>query len=265
MVGIVSSESTDFRLALREAPRSLSTLSSAHPHGWGLAVWAKDSEWTLRKSPLCANEDEGFGQSALASRGQMLIGHVRKKTVGPVCIENTHPFQREGWVFAHNGTIEDLAFLERGTSPERRGQIEGDTDSELFFSYLLTRLDEEGVANGSSSDVGHVLSLAVQGIAKRANFGACNFLLAREHGLYAHRQGRTLFLLERSPHDEVRPSRASCETGAVIETPWTQRRRAVLIASESMTDEPWRTIEEGSLVFIDRSDEPSITFLTGRE
>ncbi len=263
MVGIVSSESTDFRLALREAPRSLATLSTAHPHGWGMAVWAKDSAWTVRKSPLCAREDEGFGAMALESRGSMLVAHIRKKTVGPVCIENTHPFQRGGWVFAHNGTIEDLAFLERGTSKERHAQIEGDTDSELFFSWLMSRLDEDGVSDGSSAEVGEVLVHAVRAIGARQGFGGCNFLLARRDELYAYRQGRTLFLLSRGPHDEVRTERASVETGAIIETPWTERRGAVLVASESMTDEPWRPIGEGTLVFIERTDEPSIHVLTG--
>ena len=58
MLGIVASEPTDFKVCLRDAPRSLATLSREHPHGWGLAVLAdRESEdpetgkWKLDKRP----------------------------------------------------------------------------------------------------------------------------------------------------------------------------------------------------------------------
>jgi predicted glutamine amidotransferase len=98
----------------------------------------------------------------------------------------------------------------------------------------------------------------------RPKLGACNFLLSNGRALYAHRSGRTLFLLERRPGDAVRIERSSSETGAVVETAWSPARQAVLIASERITDEPWHEIEEGTLLRIDRLPLPAIRAIARR-
>ncbi len=261
MLGIVASEPTDFRICLREAPRSLGTLSREHPHGWGVAVFAGKSGWTVQKQPRCADEDAHFGQVACGSRGEVLIAHVRKRTVGAVSLENTHPFQRGDWVFAHNGTVEDQEHLRRGSSGRRLQELTGQTDSELLFSYLLTRLDD--VDASSLEAVSGALGRLVAELDSLPRVGAVNFLLSNGEDLFAYRRGRTLFVLERSPHDELRPIRESLETGAVVETRWTRRRRAVLVASERLTDEPWRAVEEGTLLHVGRRAEPVLRVLSG--
>src|SRR6187431_1367309 len=93
LLGVVSSEATDFRFSLNEAPRCLARLSPDHPHGWGIAVHAEKHGWDLHKHAACAGEDERFGAIAADARGEVLIAHVRKRTVGPIGIENTHPFR----------------------------------------------------------------------------------------------------------------------------------------------------------------------------
>ena len=89
------------------------------------------------------------------------------------------------------------------------------------------------------------------------DFGACNFLLSDGNVMYAHRYGRTLHILTRRPVDAVRVHRESQETGAAIETPWTARRHAVLIASEEITAEPWQTVAERTLLRCDRAPVPN--------
>jgi hypothetical protein len=64
-----------------------------------------------------------------------------------------------------------------------------------------------------------------------------------------------MHLLERGPHDEVRTRRTSHD-GTVVETPWSQRRTAILIASEKMTHEPWHDVEDGTLLRVDRRPLP---------
>ena len=92
---------------------------------------------------------------------------------------------------------------------------------------------------------------AVREVRARPDFGACNFLLADSTVTYAHRFGRSLFLLERGPADAVRVKRES-SLGVLVQTPWSQRRHAVLVASERVTDEPWEEILDGMLVRVDR-------------
>lgn len=258
LLGIVASEPTEFRIVLKEAPRSMATLSREHPDGWGLAIFddAPTIGWTLHKGVECAHQDARFHELAVGSRGELLVAHIRQRTVGLSSLENTHPFHRGRWVFAHNGTIKDLPFLKARSSPERLGEIRGQTDSELFFAYLLTRLDEASVtelAAGPATDA--ALRAAMRELRGRADFGACNFLLSDGASSYAHRFGRTLFLLERSPHDRVRSARESRE-GVVVQTPWSQRRQAVFVASERLTDEPWDEIPEGTLLRVDRRPMP---------
>lgn len=260
LLGIVSSEPTEFRIILQEGPRSLAGLSREHRDGWGLAVFEPDGEaacggWRLHKAVACAAEDDGFRRLATA-RGALMISHVRRRTVGAVSLENTHPFRAGRWVFAHNGTIRDRDYLRSMISQGRLAEVKGHTDSELFFAYLLSELDAADVANvGATPATDMVIAEAVRRACADPDFGSVNFLLSDGLTMYAHRFGRTLFLLERAPGDEVRQSRRS-RSGATVLTPWSGHRTAVLVASEAMTDEPWRPVAEGELLRIDRRPEP---------
>src|SRR5260221_2627801 len=146
LLGIAANEPTDFKIVLREAPRSLAALSREHRDGWGIGVYDVESRtWQLDKGIACASEDERFHRLAVGSRGELLLAHVRQKTIGETSLANTHPFERGGWVFAHNGTIKDVAWLHARASSERLAEISGETDSELLFAWLLTRLDDTGI------------------------------------------------------------------------------------------------------------------------
>jgi predicted glutamine amidotransferase len=259
LIGIAANEATEFRIVLREAPRSLAFLSREHRDGWGIAVFNADAgTWQLDKGIACAGEDERFHRLAVGSRGHLLVSHVRQKTIGDTSLVNTHPFQRAGWVFAHNGTIKDIVWLRAGVSPERLAEIEGETDSELLFSWVLTRLDEAGVAAAKvSPQTDRAIAAAARAARERADFGAFNFLLSDGVSTYAHRFGRTMFVLEKGPADAV-VSRRQSSDGTVVETPWSAGRSAVLIASERTNDEPWQTIEDGALLCMERLPSPHI-------
>jgi glutamine amidotransferase len=257
LLGIASSEPTDFKLVLREAPRSLAALSREHRDGWGIAVFDENGGgWRIEKGAACAGEDERFHRLAVGSHGEVLVSHVRQKTVGETSLANAHPFERGPWVFAHNGTIKDVEWLRAQTSLERQTEVRGETDSELLFAWLLTRLDRAGIANEPASPaMDRAVSDAVRAARERPGFGAYNFLLSNGVTLYAHRFGRTMHLLERGPGDRVVERRGSRD-GTVFETSWSEGRSAVFVASEQMTDEPWQSIEDGMLLRIERTPVP---------
>jgi predicted glutamine amidotransferase len=259
LIGIAANEATEFRIVLREAPRSLAFLSREHRDGWGIAVYDADrAGWQLEKGIACAGEDERFHRLAIGSRGHLLVSHIRQKTIGDTSLANTHPFQRAGWVFAHNGTVKDVAWLRATASPERLSEIEGQTDSELLFAWVLTRLDEAGVTSSRASrETDRAVAAAARAARERPDFGAFNFLLSDGTATYAHRFGRTMFLLEKAPGDAVVPRRQSCD-GTVVETPWSASRAAVIVASERINDEPWQTIEDGALLCVERLPSPHV-------
>jgi glutamine amidotransferase len=244
LLGIASSEPTAFRALLREAPNSLATLSEKHPDGWGIAVHSE--EWQLEKQACCARSDARFHESALSAEGHVLVAHIRQKTVGPSSIHNTHPFRRGRWVFAHNGTVKDVAHLRRGISRARHDEINGDTDSEVLFAYLLTRIDD-----ARDGDLDTLVFDVAAELRAHSEFGSFNFLLSDGEVTYAHRFGRSLYLLERRPR-APRPA------------PPERRGHAVLVASEMITSEPWTELPEGTLLRIDRRPVPVFRVLSSR-
>jgi predicted glutamine amidotransferase len=257
LLAICSSESTDFKIVLREAPRSLAALSREHRDGWGIAVFdAGLGAWTIDKGILCAGEDERFHQLAIGSHGNLLVSHVRQKTVGETSLVNTHPFRRGRWVFAHNGTIKDVTWLRTGVSPERHAEVEGETDSELLFAWLLTQMDDAGVSlDAASVRTDRAIDSAARAMRDHSSAAAYNFILSDGATTYAHKLGRSMYLLERNPEDEVREVRTSRD-GTVVETPWSPRRSAVFVGSERITDEPWQVVEDGMLLRIERTPMP---------
>lgn len=261
LLAIVAASRTEFRALLRDAPRSLGTLARQHKDGWGLAVHdgGMPGAWSVDHSVRSAADDEEFHKLAAEKSGTVLVSHVRLATVGGTRLENTHPFVREPWVFAHNGTIRDLDYLRERTSPERQAELTGDTDSERLFAYLLSRLDAEGCTGapaGARTD--EVVADATRACRERAGtpekdnpFGIFNFLLSNGDVCYAHRYGRTLHVLERSESSGDLVKRSAGEVRCT-------RRPAVFVASEAMTDERWRSVDEGALLRIDRAPLPRV-------
>jgi glutamine amidotransferase len=179
----------------------------------------------------------------------VLVAHVRQKTVGPTRIENTHPFEREGWLFAHNGTVKALDLVRAGASKARLAEIQGDTDSEVLFAFFLSRLDEAGLSKLDGEPARAAATTVLEEATRKlreANVGAFNFLLTDGATCFAHRFGRSLFILERTPH------------GHGSAPHWSRRRHAVLIASERMTDEAWHEVPDGTLMRVDRDPVPTI-------
>ncbi len=256
LIGIVASEPTRFSVLLREAPRSLATLSREHPDGWGIAAHCGNAHgaWLVHRGTERAERDDRFHHTAIHCHGRVLVAHVRKRTVGSIRLANTHPFTRDGWVFAHNGTVEDQDALRAGASKTRLSEVEGDTDSELLFAHLLTRLDEAGLtalANENARAAATTVLAAATERLREKRIGAFNFLLSDGTTCFAHRYGRTMFVLERGLSDRNGPG---SQRGAAAS--WTPRRVATFVASEAITNEPWREIPEGTFLRVDRQRDP---------
>ncbi len=266
LLGIVTLVPTRYRVLLKEAPRSLATLSQEHPDGWGLAVYSSQDRpenglrfgWNLNRGISCANDDGLFHDLATQREGEVLISHVRKKTVGEISIPNTHPFLKGKWIFAHNGTIDDLNFLRERISATRLSEIEGETDSELLFAFILSQLDAQGLTEQPPNEkTDELLKSIFAELFERPGLGFFNVFLSNGETLYVCRFGeKQLFILERGPHEGVHHKYISHEDGTVIETPWKKRGYALFIASEKMTSEDWQEIPDRTVMRIDRLPKP---------
>lgn len=230
LLGIVVREPRKFRRCLCEAPRSLAALGREHADGWGIAVHNEGVGWKLTKRSKSAGSDPEF-DSAATDAGALLVAHVRKRTVGAVALENTHPFRRGEWVFAHNGTVERVAEL-RSATVRAGAKPTGETDSEVLFTFLMDRLGSHPSAHGSRFVTDMLLARAVEDLAGIPSLGTATFVLSDGAVLYAYRHGRPLYLLERDAQD-------------------SGRLDAILVASEPVTaDESWIPVPERALLAI---------------
>ena len=188
-VGVMAETRATFSYCLRDAQESLARQSGQHPDGWGVAGF-RSTSWRVHRGVNPAGLDPQFGR-AVSESADVLVAHVRKRTIGTVSAANTHPFIREGWAFAHNGTIEDCSYFRRHASTSRLREVVGDTDSEMLFAYLLTAIDRHGHAGIQPA----LLRLREAGVR-----GSLNFVLSDGAAMFAYRSGRPLFLLHRKAH-----------------------------------------------------------------
>lgn len=130
---------------------SFALQSLEHPDGWGLAYY--DGQQTeLVKSVLPAICDSLFEDLSFSVKAHTLIGHIRRATAGQVQKRNCHPFRFGDWIFAHNGHVQEfpdiLDSLMELVDPSLRGNIESETDSEVFFRLILTHYGKLADING---------------------------------------------------------------------------------------------------------------------
>ncbi len=113
-----------------------------HGHGWGVADY-NDGLPEIEKQTWAAFHGEHFSRTASRVYAKTVVAHVRRATVGPTSIENTHPFHHGRWIFAHNGTVphfdEVQHLLLDAMDPIHRNAIKGQTDSEHVFHYLMSQ------------------------------------------------------------------------------------------------------------------------------
>jgi glutamine amidotransferase len=222
---------------LCSAENALRFQSHLHPHGWGIG-WYEGGRPRVRRGLLPAHADRAFLRAARAARARVVVAHVRDASVGPVSRENTHPFARGPWLFAHNGTVAGFRRLRRVREglaaeilPSLRGARRGDTDSEVCFHLFLTRLSPGAREGGASLDeVRRALAETVEIVRRVADRpgrppSSLNLLVSDGRLLAACRRGRTLH--------------AAAGAGP---------RRTFVIASEVIGDAPWREVPEGGFV-----------------
>jgi len=114
---------------LLEAPDSLAEQSRRNPDGYGLGTFDERGTPVVAKRPAAAYQDELFAREAREEESRTFVAHVRYASTGGLSIENTHPFEQDGRVFAHNGYVGDLASLDARLG-DHRGLVRGATDSE---------------------------------------------------------------------------------------------------------------------------------------
>ena len=122
------------------------SLSSVHCDGWGVATFDHNSnESHLTRAPEIAQSSLTFQETISKTRTDGALLHLRWATSGiPVSENNTHPFISHGFSFTHNGAIYPATALDSAISQKFKSEIHGDTDSERYFYFILTQIENLG-------------------------------------------------------------------------------------------------------------------------
>ena len=231
---------------LLDAPDSVSEQSHANPDGTGLGTFDERGRAVVEKQALAAYDDRSFGREARKRRSTTFIAHVRHSSGSPVALDNTHPFELDGRIFAHNGVVRGVSELERHLGDDLH-RVHGDTDSERVFA-LVTR-ETEAVGG----DVGEGIARAVRWIADTLPVYAVNLVLTTPTDLWALRYPDThaLYVLERHTPEQGLDHRSAAGTRIVSDE--LSDAASVVVASERLDDDPgWRMLTPGVLLHIGR-------------
>jgi predicted glutamine amidotransferase len=229
---------------LLDAPDSLTKQSRREPDGTGLGWFDGDGTPFIDKSPCAAYEDDSFWREARSVRSQSFLAHVRFASTGHLTLENTHPFEQYGRLFAHNGVIENLSKLADELGDYRQ-LVAGETDSELFFALITKNVNEH---NG---DVGAGMAEAARWVARELPLYAINAIVTSGPEVWALRYPEThdLFVLERAPQG---PLHHKGSGHMRVHAPDLAGAPAVVFATEQMdASSRWRNLGSGELVHVD--------------
>ncbi|GAA5229016.1 class II glutamine amidotransferase [Paeniglutamicibacter antarcticus] len=167
---------------LLQAPNSLSLQSHYEPDGTGIGIFDKQGKALVEKQPLTAWRDHDFATEARILESTTFLAHVRYSTTGCHTVLNTHPFEQDNRIFAHNGVLGGLSVLDRRL--KARGTMElvgGDTDSERMFALITAEI------RLSDGDVGAGITAAVTWISENLPVYSLNLIITTSAELWAVR------------------------------------------------------------------------------
>jgi len=141
--------------------RNRNNCNYIHDDGWGIVLGKSGNLKELYKKDVPCWKDSRFLEYYNA-KPDFLIVHARRATDKKlVNLSFTHPFEREGWYFCHNGTVTELRSKEK-------------SDSEQFFALLLFNIQKH-------SSVKEAIKSTVNQTKK---YTALNFILANNTSAY---------------------------------------------------------------------------------
>lgn len=181
--------------------------------GWGLGFY-QFGEVLLRRRHLEAASAIDPGTMAADVSAEVLIGHVRRPTVGNLRTENTHPFRYKEWLFAQIGTPAEFVQLRpqllESLPPFLRTNVRGDTDSEVLFHLVLACLHEVNQidtlhvrADVAASALQKALGKVNDACAQHhlPSYSGDMLLTNGEHMLAVHQSGRMAYRLVNMAED----------------------------------------------------------------
>jgi predicted glutamine amidotransferase len=150
-----------------------------HLDGWGMAIYYED-EMLVMREPFPATDSELYDKQELELINRppkLLMGHLRKASVGGCSLENTHPFTYKQYSFCHNGTFTAKIYLGEKWQALKKGS----TDSEAFFLRILE-------INENLNDITSAIEQAIKQVKDTNEYKSLDCLFSDGDNIWAVRE-----------------------------------------------------------------------------
>jgi glutamine amidotransferase len=234
--------------------------------GFGVGWYVPEIDPTpcVQRSVAPAWSNRNLQALAAKTRASCLFAHVRAASPGMAVTDaNVHPFSYDRFMWMHNGAIAGFRQIKRrlreGLKDEFYDMIEGTTDSEHAFALFLNSLRMPfGEAGGDEIRRALVESIArLNELTREAGITEAsfyNFAVTDGHSTVVSRycssdgvKGNSLHY-SRGQRFECLPD-GVCDMHSVARH---ERARAVIVASERLTDDPsdWTYVPDNHTITV---------------
>ena len=206
-------------------------LSNVHHDSWGLAINSGSETKVIKKAETAAISRE-FPAVINETSGTGGLLHFRWASPGlPVNQQNAHPFSHGDVSFIHNGALSPYDALANLVSADYMAIRQGQTDSELFFLYLLTEISAKGFRVG-------VLD-AIRNIKNNFKYSSINSMVMNSD-----------FLIVISEHDPANKPQWADEV--YYEIRYRLDENGFAVASSGWDQAGWQLIENHKVLILNR-------------
>lgn len=240
LLGFSSKNSSSVSQLLGQDLDNFVALSQIHCDGWGYAhVDHVSTRAENFREPVPAIDSSHLAeQLATPTDGGLL--HFRWASKGlEVKESNTHPFTYEGISFIHNGSFRPFDVLKPYIAEEYLKLTEGETDSELYFLYLLTEIKKHGFIPGIQS--------ALTFIKNNIDHSSANMMIMNKD-----------FFVTACRYNQDRIPELFKKDLDYYEIRYKEVNGSVLVASSGWDQSSWTLIPNDTLFIVKRADQ-SIT------
>lgn len=258
---------------LKQSYSALESEMTINGDGFGIGWYNKaiKEEPGLYVSVSPAWNDQNLLNNASITKSNCFMAHIRAATVGPVSIQNCHPFHFNEYLMMHNGGIDNFDKIKRDMisllDEEAFLWISGQSDTQYILALFMTHARKMGIKDRPGVDfLIKCFDLTFSDIEKLKKKNGVekvsiyNMVLSNGYGMIATRYStdpdidfRTLYFAEK----------VSCKLGSEGDLKFEKgkiERSAALISSEKLTEDDryWKEIPINHAIYIDREMDVSL-------
>jgi predicted glutamine amidotransferase len=161
--------------------------SKGHKDGWGIVAYAKGKPFLYAKNYKDAFNDPKYSAAIEGLKDKkfdIVIGHLRKASVGSKNKNNAHPFIYNNFSFCQNGTVIESKKIP--LTAKSKKIVKGNSDSERLFAYILQRLNEKKETDTKTID--KAINESIKHIQKNFDYTAINTVFSDGKQIWALRE-----------------------------------------------------------------------------